>query len=283
MGARISRTLPFRKMHGAGNDFIMVRQEDLGDRPLQRGDIAFLCDRRKGIGADGLIVLGPGSAPGAEPSFAFRMIYANSDGGEATMCGNGARCTVAFAHALGLADGQTRFATASGILHGQVLGLGDVEVALPGWRGLDLDIRLPDSPWGTLGFCDTGVPHLVIQVGDRAELDAVDLAVWGPFFRFHRQFQPAGVNADWVAVDPATGTVHLRTYERGVEGETLACGTGASAAAVVLSRRGAVTGPVRVSTRGGDRLAVTVDHDRRQLRLRGPAVTSFEGKVILHG
>ena len=125
--------------------------------------------------------------------------------------------------------------------------------------------------------CNTGVPHLVIPVED---IDAVDVRRWGRDFRFRDRFAPAGTNVNWIARDADTGEFLLRTYERGVEDETLACGTGASAAAVVMSRLGAVEGTVPVRTRSGDLLSVTVDHDDRSLVLRGPAVTSFMGEVI---
>ncbi len=169
------RTLTFTKMHGAGNDFVMLDGRDL-PQPLDRATIAALCDRRTGIGGDGLIVV----APPASAEASFRMIYFNADGGEAEMCGNGARCTVAFAAAHGLADGPVRFDTFSGVLDGRVHGPGDIEVSLPGWRDLELDFALPGSPWPHHHRCNTGVPHLVIPV---PSVDEVDLPTWGPRLR----------------------------------------------------------------------------------------------------
>jgi len=272
------RALPFVKMHGAGNDFIMVDHRALaaaGGR-LDRERIAALCDRRKGIGADGLIIIGPGSAGGQGPGTAFRMTYFNSDGGEAEMCGNGARCSVAHAHSLGLAPAACRFDTWSGPLWGQVHGPGDVEISLPGWRDLDLAVGLTDTPWPLQAACNTGVPHLVVPVPD---VDAVDLDAWGPRLRRHARFGAAGTNVNWVSGDGPDGGWRIRTFERGVEAETLACGTGASASAVILCALGRAQSPVRLHTRGGDALTVAVDAAGGELRLRGPALVAFTGQV----
>lgn len=284
------RRLPFVKMHGAGNDFIMVDHRAVAAAAaggtLDRGLIAALCDRRKGIGADGLIIIGPGSASGvtsgpasADPSStAFRMTYFNADGGEAEMCGNGARCSVAYAHSLGLAPETCRFDTWSGALWGRVHGPGDVEISLPGWRGLDLAVGLADTPWPLQAACNTGVPHLVIPVAD---VDDVDLALWGPRLRRHERFGAAGTNVNWVSPDAADGGWRIRTFERGVEAETLACGTGASASAVILCALGRARSPVALLTRGGDVLTVGVDAEAGGLRLRGPALVAFEGRTVI--
>jgi diaminopimelate epimerase len=168
----VTRRLPFVKMHGAGNDFLMVAAEDLDSgRPLDRERIAFLCDRRRGVGADGLIVIGP--AAGAD----FGMVYYNSDGGEASMCGNGARCAFAFARARGLIDREGTCASASGALRGRCEADGLVSVDLTPPRGLALAVAAAGAhPFGELHRADTGVPHLVVPVDD---VDAVDLPRWG--------------------------------------------------------------------------------------------------------
>lgn len=272
-------TIRFRKMHGAGNDFIMVDGTPLGADLLPGPTIAGLCDRRKGIGADGLIALLP--TDGAD----FRMVYFNADGSEAGMCGNGARCSVAFAHALGWIGSECRFATGAGRLEGRLIATdgatSDVEVSLTGWTDLQLNREVPGSPWGEMHSCNTGVPHLVIPVPD---VDDVDLPRYGPELRHHALFGPTGTNVNWIspagAADPRSGPVYrLRTYERGVEAETLACGTGASAAAVILCHRDGLEGAVAVRTRGGDLLRITVDIATGSLLLRGPAVESFQGEV----
>ncbi len=271
-----ARRLPFVKMHGAGNDFVMLDHRDVATAGavLDRALIAALCDRRKGIGADGLIVIGPGSSAGTS----FRMTYYNADGGEAEMCGNGARCSVAHAHSLGLAPATCRFDTWSGELWGRVHGHGDVEISLPGWRNLDLAVGLADAPWPLQASCNTGVPHLVIPVAD---VDEVDLEFWGPRLRAHEQLGPAGTNVNWVSPDGPDDGWRIRTFERGVEGETLACGTGASASAVILCALGRAQSPVALHARGGDVLTVAVEAASGELRLRGPALVAFTGEVAI--
>ncbi len=270
----MTQRIPFTKMHGAGNDFIMIDQRDLGSATLDRDLIASLCDRRKGIGGDGLIIIGPGASSEA----AFRMTYFNADGGEAEMCGNGARCSVSFAHGLGLMKGSASFDTKAGLLEGTWHGPGDIEVTLTPWQDLSLDLELGETPWPAHHFCNTGVPHLVIPVKD---IDAVPVQEWGPRLRRLGLFAPRGTNVNWVAPAAGTDNFLMRTYERGVEAETLACGTGASAIAVVLCRLGHAQSPVTLQTRGGDQLIVGIDLEKNVLRLRGPAVTSFQGEVLI--
>lgn len=272
----MSARLPFVKMHGAGNDFVMVDGSAWPAAALTAGRIAELCDRRRGIGADGLIVVGP--AAGGEVA----MTYYNSDGGEATMCGNGARCAVAFARRLGLAREECVLRTAAGPVRGAWEGE-EIAVDLPPPRGVRLHLDLaPESPFPAHHLADTGVPHLVVPVDD---VDAVDVAVWGPRLRRHPRLGPGGANVDWVQPGAGGAPHRLRTFERGVEAETLACGTGAAAAALVLCRLGLAASPVPLLTRGGDRLTITVASDAggERLRLRGPAVVSFTGEVEVDG
>jgi diaminopimelate epimerase len=263
--------MPFTKMHGAGNDFVMVLAADLGGMPPLSGQrIAALCHRRTGIGADGLIVVGtPADAD-------LRMDYYNADGGEAEMCGNGARCTVAFAHRRGLCVARGTLATASGPLGFQVHGAEEIEVDLPAPRDVALDLDVAGAAYPALHACNTGVPHLVIPVPD---LDAVAVERDGRELRHHPRFAPAGTNVNWVCRDEAAGQWHLRTYERGVEAETLACGTGAAATALILCRLGLAASPVAIRTRGGDLLTISVDLTLPRLGLRGPAIVAYEGEV----
>lgn len=268
----MSHWLPFSKMHGAGNDFVMVDHTALKDVILDRDRIAALCDRRQGVGADGLIIIEPGNSP----ETAFRMSYFNADGGEAEMCGNGARCSVSFAHHLGLVKNYCRFDTQAGVLEGVWHGPEDIEITLTPWTGLTLDLEVEGSRWPAHHFCNTGVPHLVIPVDD---IEAIPVVDQGSRLRHLPQFAPRGTNVNWVARQGDEGPFLLRTYERGVEAETLACGTGASAVAVVLCRLGMANSPVTLRTRGGDLLSVSVDFEKDTLTLRGPAVTSFQGEV----
>ncbi len=278
------RTIAFEKMHGAGNDFVLLDQCDLPSGfQLTREFIADLCHRRLGIGGDGLIVIGPGRTDATD----FRMTYFNADGGEAEMCGNGARCSVAFAHAHGLVGDTCTFDTQAGVLQGTVHDPRDITVSLTGWSDLALMVAVAGSPWDLHCTCNTGVPHLIIPLvteedgGGKQGLDHVDVVKWGSTFRHHNAFAPAGTNVNWIAKDPLSDEFQLRTYERGVEDETLACGTGASAAAVVLCHLQQTTSPVAVRTRGGDLLQITVEQETGRLYLRGPAVVSFRGHLDL--
>ncbi len=269
--------IPFLKMHGAGNDFIMFNGDDLPPAKVSRQAIADWCNRRTGIGADGMIFLVQTITPEAD----FQMIYFNADGLEAEMCGNGARCSVAFAKKLGWIQKDCRFITVAGILSGSILPDGEIEVSLPSWSDLVIDRPVVDSPFDQHHSCNTGVPHLVIPVED---VDEVEVERFGREFRFQPDFAPSGTNVNWVAPsgDVSTDGVpvyHIRTYERGVESETLACGTGASAAAVILSTLGLTESSVALRTRSGDLLRVTVDEKGKSLLLRGPAVESFQGEV----
>lgn len=272
----MSFKLPFQKMHGAGNDFVMVSGRDLNGLQLDTQLIEQLCDRRTGIGADGLIVVGEALTS----KTAFRMIYFNADGGEAEMCGNGARCTVDFAARAGLFQGSCTFDTYSGVLTGEILEPGLVKVSLPAWKDLELEHNISGTPWTVQHSCNTGVPHVVILVDD---VGKVDIKKWGAYLRYHEKFAPAGTNINWVSRDPDSTAFRIRTYERGVEDETLACGTGASASAVVLCHLNEATSPVSLKTRGGDILTVSVDPSCNGLHLQGPAVTSFKGEVEIDG
>lgn len=268
--------LKFSKMHGAGNDFVMIDGRDLDGRGLTRPTIAALCDRRTGVGADGLIIVAETDNAAAD----FRMIYFNSDGGEAEMCGNGARCSVAFAQAAGLIEDQCRFETLAGLLQGRVLPDGQIMVGLPPWRDLVLDVDLGPQEFPAHHTCNTGVPHLVIPVPD---VQGLDVEKWGRHYRELPFFAPAGTNVNFVSREPGGDRFLLRTYERGVEAETLACGTGASATAVVMCRLGLGRTPVSLVTRGGVVLKVSVGEADEKLLLMGPAETSFQGEVEIHG
>jgi diaminopimelate epimerase len=268
--------ITFVKMHGAGNDFIII--DDRAERlALSRGAIASLCARRRGIGADGLIVLR------ASASADFAMRYYNSDGGEADLCGNGARCAAAFAHASGIAPISMRFETASGLVEAEMLtdavrlGIGDV-------RDLRLNVELEALDFiAHYGVC--GVPHAVILDGGFGSLPTDEFVRVARAVRHDPVFGPAGANVNAVSLR-APNQFSYRTYERGVEGETLACGTGAVVASVVLAHLGAVSSPVRCETSGGDLLEVAfvaTERGATQCRLTGPVAVVFRGTVDLDG
>jgi len=261
--------VPFVKMHGAANDFVVVDHR----RPFlpAPADVLFahLCDRRRGIGADGVLLLE------GDDDCDFRMRYFNADGGAADWCGNGARCLVRFALDLGLGrDGEVRFRTDAGLQHGRRAAGGRIAVAVESFASRAQPRRVEAAGRSFEGaFVEAGVPHFVTAVDDLA---AVPVDAWGRALRTHAAFGAAGANVDFVA--PHGAAVAMRTYERGVEGETLACGSGAIATAAWALGRGAGS-PVTVMTAGGDALEVSLDPAgvRYDVVLTGPAEVAFTG------
>jgi len=243
-------TFPFLKMHGAANDFVVMDRRE-PDGELSGALVRRLCDRRRGVGADGLLSIE------RDPEYDFAMRYFNADGRPADFCGNGARCVARLALDLGLgAGGQVRFRTAAGPMRarrgpcGRGVTLHFGHVAAP---GAPVEVTALERTFvGRL--IETGVPHFVVPT-ERVEW--VPLHEWGPALRHHPGFEPAGANVDFVA-RLGTSRVALRTFERGVEAETLACGSGAMAAAVWLVAEGGGA-PVAVMTAGGDELEVGLE------------------------
>ena len=236
----------FYKMSGSGNDFILFdgRYAHLEDFTAER--IQALCDRRQGAGADGVILLAPGGPGDAHFTFHFW----NRDGSTGPMCGNGALCATRLATLIELAptEDDVRFATPAG-LHGGQVSKGRPRIALPDCgppKPLPDTAVVPGERHATLVI--PSVPHLVLLVDD---VNDVDLERRGPPLRSDPAIGPGGANVNWVS--PAgDGSFRMRTYERGVEGETLACGTGAVAIAIVLEALGMAKPPVRIWTRSGE-------------------------------
>lgn len=266
--------ISFRKMHGAGNDFIMIDDRS-GAFPVDQALIASLCDRHRGIGADGLILLRrAGSAD-------FRMVYFNSDGGEAAMCGNGARCAARFALEIGAAGPRMSFETAAGPVDAEIDGE-TVTVAVGPVTGLRMGIAVRGVE-GPVHFADSGVPHAALFVDDVRSWRRQDFLRTARAIRSHEGFGAAGANADLVTVTGKRSLVY-RTFERGVEDETLACGTGAIAVSVMAARAGLVESPVACETSGGDVLTVSfelLEDGAESVTLSGPAETAFEGIIDL--
>jgi diaminopimelate epimerase len=237
----------FYKMSGSGNDFIVIdnRQKVLDADRL--GDfVRRVCTRKMSAGADGLILIEPSSRVN------FRWRFFNSDGSEAEMCGNGGRCAARFAVLKGIAPPKLSFETLAGIIEAEVSGK-QVKLQMVRPTGLKLNLGVPiEGQTHQLHFINTGVPHAIKLVDDAAAVEVKDL---GRKIRFHLQFQPAGTNANFVQVVDR-GHIKARTYERGVEDETLACGTGAVASALIAARTGLVDSPVEVQTTGGEILKI---------------------------
>jgi len=264
----------FAKYSGAGNDFIMIDNRDAAF-PATRELIAQMCARRISVGADGLILVEPSEKA------AVRMRYYNSDGGEAEMCGNGARCFVAFARELGLTADPLTFEIMERVLSGWAGGERvTIEMGEIRYTCLDIALNL-DGESVRADFTNTGVPHAVVLVED---VEALNIEALGSAVRHHQAFQPAGANADFVQIGRDGGLV-VRTYERGVEGETLACGTGVVASAVVAHLVKQIAPPVHVRVRSGDVLTVgfqVEDGNFSQVTLNGPAVRIYDGVYHAH-
>lgn len=272
--------LTFTKMNGAGNDFVVVDNRDGRYGGLTRGQIAQVCDRHRGVGADGLLAVEQ-PAPDSGADFTFR--YYNADGGEADMCGNGARCFARFAR--GLTDPpRDRLAldTLAGRIEADFPGGADtvrIRLSTPSDIRLSLPVDVQGRP-AVVHHLNTGVPHVIEVVDD---LDGVDVAGRGSALRHHPAFFPDGANANFMQV-LAPGHIAIRTYERGVEGETLACGTGMVANALAHHLLSQAPSPVTVDVRGGESLQVAfraTGDGFDDVTLTGPAVATFTGTLTL--
>jgi diaminopimelate epimerase len=281
----------FAKMHGAGNDFVVLSDPDARFPLDDPGLVRRICAPRSGLVCEGLLALRKADAPAGTD---FRMVFFNPDGSRAAMCGNGARCAALFALRAGFAPRRMAFATDAGTVEAEVREEGetpagarvtvrttDVRSAEEALFAAGGEAGTPPPPFGDAGVravrLDSGVPHAVSFVRPD-ELDALDVSAAGAFVRWHPLAAPAGTNADFAAVE-GPGRLRLRTFERGVEGETAACGTGVVAAAVAAVLRGLLPGfPVAVRVAFGDTLGVDcsswapgADPLARGLRLSGPA------------
>ena len=262
-------TLDFHKYHGAGNDFILLDDRDGRLGGLPAATVARLCDRHFGIGADGLMLL-----QAAPPPYDFRMEYYNADGSGSTLCGNGGRCIVRFAADLGIDREVYRFLASDGPHDATPTPAGDIALEMA-------DVARATSVGDDL-VLDTGSPHYLRFVAD---LTTVDVVGEGRALRQSPAYRERGINVNFV--QPTAGGLDIATYERGVEDETLACGTGVTAAAIghLLRDTTGSDGPFHVAVRArGGQLAVT--GERRgahftDLRLIGPAAFVFRGTITI--
>jgi diaminopimelate epimerase len=260
-------------MNGAGNDFVLIDNRD-GKLKLAPGDIVRICDRQRGVGADGILLLIPSRAGKAEWAWDFY----NNDGSSAEMCGNGARCFARFIEKQTGKSGKTSFETGAGVIGATFEGE-RVEVNLTEPK----DLRLGESVKLSTGVAEihslnTGVPHAVLFVPDADQAMVRNL---GSEIRFHPHFAPKGTNVNFAQV-LGPNQIRVRTYERGVEGETLACGTGVTAAALISARVHGFSSPVEVRVQGGDTLKVGFREENgafKDVRLEGPADFVFEGEI----
>ena len=260
-------------MSGSGNDFIVIDNRDsiIDDATLPQL-IENVCRRRLSAGADGLILVEASS----EADFQWRFF--NSDGGRAEMCGNGARCAARFAYLNEIAGQSMSFVTDAGKVHAHVME-DQVKIRMTDPVDLKLDYTI-DLERGQISVSsiNTGVPHVVVPVDRIADVEVVNL---GREIRYHKRFAPAGTNANFVSSQPDNGFA-IRTYERGVEDETLACGTGAVAGALIMATKMKLSSPVQMMTRSGSYLTIHftgADGIFQEVELEGDARVIYSGAL----
>ncbi len=268
--------LSFTKLSGAGNDFIFIDNRQMLIPHELQGDFAVkVCRHRFSVGADGVMFI-------EESEIAdFRWQFYNSDGSLAEMCGNGARCAARFALMNGIAGQKMFFETAAGIIEAEVLDDQMVQIRMTQPENFcqDHKIELNGNDY-TVDSLNTGVPHAIVYVED--DIDLIPVKEWGQLVRYHQLFAPKGTNVNFVS-RVADDMLAVRTYERGVEDETMACGTGAVAAALCASKRYGMKSPVRIRTSGGELLSIVFDDsetiERSKPYLRGSARVIYQGKL----
>lgn len=267
--------LHFTKMHGAANDFIMLDDRE-GSVPWQDYVLmSLLAARRTGVGCEGIILIQRSNRAD------FRMRFLNPDGTEVDMCGNGARCAAWFAHKIGAAPKSMTMETSCGLLDAELIDDCNVKVWMPEptARSYGMVISL-DGRQITGDYINTGVPHFVIRTDSP---ESIDIQSLGRAIRLHPAFAPEGVNVDFIT-QREPSRLSMRTYERGVEAESGACGTGAVAAAITAVEAHAATLPVSVRTGGGFILLIDADWRGSRctgLTLTGPVREVYQGTIDL--
>lgn len=273
--------IPFSKYSGCGNDFILIDNRQKVFDTTRTDNIVHLCHRRQGIGADGVVFLEASLNLSLKADFRMRIF--NADGSEAEMCGNGLRCLVRFIQELGIAGHQFLIETMHQLIR-TTLSAEYVSVDMPvptNYRFFD-QLIIEGTPY-TLHFLDTGVPHAVLFVDDLHRDKWMTIA---PKIRHHPHFKPKGANVNF-AVIHSNQEVEMRTYERGVEGETLACGTGATAVAIAAACVHGLSSPIVIKPKSGDAIHIafpgklTLPIAISQLTMSGPAVKVFSGMLTL--
>ena len=269
----MKKPMVFYKMEASGNDFVVVDNRKKAVRDVVKFTRA-ICDRHKGVGADGVLFIE--SSRKAD----FKMRIVNADGSEAEMCGNGSRCVALYAHEVMKLPSKFLMETLAGLIGADVkkqtvrVKLSDPKDFKP--RGL---LNADGTDWQYYSV-NTGVPHAVIFVEDIANFPVQNI---GEKIRYHDHFKPAGTNVNFVQLQEGN-QIRVRTYERGVENETLACGTGVVASAIIAHLFHRVPAPVRAQVQGGDTLEVSFsaqDGRIEDVHLKGPADFVFEGKLTL--
>ena len=266
--------IQFTKMSGSGNDFVIIdNRVPVMPNENKREFARKVCEPKSSVGADGVIFIENSEVAD------FKWDFYNNDGSSAEMCGNGGRCAERYAYENKIAPSNLSFETTAGIITAEVSGSTvKVKLTKPVDFLQNIDIEVNGVSYN-VDSLNTGVPHAIIYAED---LEAVDIQAVGRAVRFHPKFAPAGTNVDWVQKKNGN-SLRIRTYERGIEAETLACGTGAVASALLASYRNQVKPPVEVETRGGDILKIDFKPSDKMIEdvyLEGPAKITFDGTLV---
>jgi len=279
----------FTKMNGAGNDFILFEEKINPDMHLTPQIIKNICNRRSGIGADGVLILSDLN------DYAFKMDYFNADGSKGSLCGNGARCSILYGKESGRYDDEKiRFLTNGNEYFGQVLNNSLIKFDLQPPSELKLNFKIEAAKQLiNVSYINTGSPHVIINIKDVLKdpenpdslydnLEQFPVFEIGNEIRYHKDFAPAGTNVNFI--DVRTDVIKIRTFERGVEDETMACGTGSAAAAIIAVVNGIMKQPVRLLVKSGAELVVDFKIENqfvRNVSLLGPAAVTFKGELII--
>ena len=268
------KKIEFTKMVASGNDFVVIGSAFSSQLSVLRSLAKKLCDRKYGIGADGLLVLEKSRIAD------IKMRIFNADGSEAEMCGNGARCVALYWSSVKRHTSHVKIETRSGVIESQI-NADNVKIKLTGPKNIKLDIPIKVNKRNLkVNLIDTGVPHAIIFVEGIDEIHVVEI---GNKVRNHKEFYPRGTNADFVEAI-SKDTIAIRTYERGVEDETLACGTGSVAAALIFALKTKQNNIVRVLTKSGEILKVYFDKDNNKFTnvwLEGSAKMVYRGEYYV--
>ena len=272
----------FTKMSGAGNDFVLLEKKINSLSDITAEFVKRICNRRDGIGADGLITIADSS------NYNFIMNYYNADGSTGSLCANGARCAILYASNSGRLDGNSAHFLSNDIEYkGEIISKSEIKFYLNSPKKIKYNFKVKAG--GRLinaHFADTGSPHVVIDINETegflTSLDHVPVKELGREIRYLPEFSPGGTNVNFM--DVKENVIHIRSYERGVEAETLACGTGSVAAALISYVTHKVYPPIELITKGNEKLFVNFDVENskvRNLSLTGPAKIVFSGEMII--
>ena len=283
------KTIIFYKLTGAGNDFILFDKRENPGLEITPDLASSVCSRRFGIGADGILLIDDSK------EYNFNLSYFNADGSTGSLCGNGARCAIKYARFSGrVKDGEARFMLNENLYSGKIIDDDIVRFDLNEPKDLKQTFTIQAGGQSVdAAYVDTGSPHVVINIKDVIKKDSLNNSFYndidefpvkelGSEIRYSDTFAPGGVNVNFILIE--SDTVKIRTYERGVEDETLACGTGAAASAIIAALNYRIAKPVNLLTRGGNILTVDflVDYGRiYDLTLTGPAKIVFKGEITI--